>query len=81
LERYEVNPSIRALITRVKSPRVRIMKGNVKNFTIGLIRALMRPKISPIIMTFHHSPVKVIPSTSFTAAAIDRALIIILRTR
>jgi len=75
-ERPAVIINIIALTTRVNKPRVRTIKGKVKIIISGFKSEFMIPKIAPMIIIFHHSPENVIPSITFIATAIDRALII-----
>ena len=75
-EKYAVSRSINALTTNVKMPSVSMISGSEKSVTIGLMSVLTIPKINPMMIIFHHSPVNSIPLTNFIAAAIASALII-----
>lgn len=77
-ESATVTINIRALTIMVKRPSVSMIRGRVNNIVSGFRSALTIPKIMPIMIIFHHAPVNVIPSTIFIAAAIERALIMIL---
>jgi len=56
------------LTTRLKSPRVKILKGRVIIFKIGLMKKLISPKKAPAIIKYLISPVKATPGTNFTAS-------------
>lgn len=45
---HAVSHNMAALMTIVKRPKVRIVTGNDKNFTMGLTKALTTPKIRPM---------------------------------
>jgi len=49
--RKAVSQSMRALMTKVSKPRVRMMPGNDRMVTIGLMKALTKPKMAAMTMT------------------------------
>lgn len=50
LMKVERNNKIKALITKIKSPSVRMLIGNVNTTNIGLTSALKRPRKSAVII-------------------------------
>src|SRR5262249_17240961 len=69
-----VSESIAALITRMNSPSVRMINGQVSNLRIGRTSALSRPKIRATTPSWYHGPSKYNPGSSFTAAKIAIAV-------
>ena len=66
--------SMPALMTRVKSPRVRRMTGKAKNFTTGLMKALTRAKIAATTTTSSNRSPSRMPATSSAATQSAAAL-------
>tara|TARA_Y100000310_G_C20558556_1_gene751823 strand:+ start:99 stop:404 length:306 start_codon:yes stop_codon:yes gene_type:complete len=56
-----------AFITKVNSPRVRILKGKLINFRIGLIEKLTSPNIVPAINRLSVDPWRTAPGMNFPA--------------
>lgn len=55
--------TINILITRPKRPKVRILKGRVITFKIGLIKKLIKPKITPAKTNVCQPPINSTPGT------------------
>ena len=56
------------LINRPNNPKVKSRRGRVINFKIGLIKKLIKPKISPANNKIFQSPVKSTPVTNLSAS-------------
>jgi len=80
-ESFAVINKSSAFTTNVKKPSVRINNGIENIIRTGFKIEFTIPKIAPMIIIFHHSPVKVIPFTSLMAAAIETAFIIIRKNK
>ena len=77
---HEHSSTIRALMTKVNRPSVRMLMGRARSFTIGLMHELIKPSTMATI-TAHHTGSTVTPSSMSevmkTASAETISLIII----
>jgi len=72
---------IAAFITILNRPRVNILKGRVISFRIGLMKKLIRPKISPAINRVFQLPVNSTPEINWLAIHNPKIPEVILRKR
>lgn len=68
------NQIIKALITKLKSPSVMMLIGNVKIVTIGLIIAFTNPRMNTVISAAY-KPETVIPGIKYAMSIIAAAFI------
>lgn len=69
----EVSHSIRAFTTNANKPRVSTYRGKVRPWTIGLMKALTRPKIAPAMIAASQ-PSTLTPGTSTLTTRMVRTL-------